>query len=870
MRSLIFTALLLVIVVGCSGGGGGDITELRARCPGGASFCLVSCNLGCAQGGCTISEIAQNQTITLEFSQTVDPASVTPATVSIRTANGEQPVGRLIVHGNKVTFQPEIRVSGGKTLFGFDAGKVYVVSLPGGPGQPQSIRSTSGDPINAAVNCSLTVSQGIVDLDRAPPVATLVAPAAVTDVSLDATIVVSFSELIDISSFQGSGTEFSPILYQVRAPIRDPVTGDVIFDPVTGQPVCDLSFEPVRINGVPRATVSADQTTVVSLRPNIPLPAESCLEVIITEQVKDLSGRSAEPTTFRFLTTDVPPVIMQIDETFERSSKLDKATSSGKWENSQAVAGSIGGDGRHGIFDIDLGTQPDPINFPNLHVFSTNNMVIPAENTLIGEELTVTDGRFFFTEFDLAEEKTLVFSGSNPAQIFVRGRAQIAGTILLNGQDLAPWKGRPVSRPGTIQGQPGGPGGPGASRGGRGGNSGNSTGTSPDFHGRDGEDLQLLAGHAYLSRAVGTGGKGTAQFPAAGLSSELTYSVFGSISSIIAAGGAGGGLFGPGIPGVALVTDSGLPQDLGPSSVPGVAIDLFPLPAGTSSLEHFAVGGSGGGGGGSHPFLASIAAPLEAWKAGAAGTGGGGVFAIRAGGEVRIINTGLVQARGGRGPAHVDTSEGLPAPGGGGSGGSILVQSGEEIVQGGLLDVQGGRGSSLFAAGFIQGVSLGGDGAPGFIRMETPGGTILTGNTIPALSAANSGVLTDTDTVVGSQSLWYPTRQFFAPEFLHYELTAMIDGVKVTYSDDVSSGLSPANEPGGPVQIMFQAARVDPGTAEEDDRTIGPWRGFVGTNSGEEETLNLDDGTGFRFLLIFDRTMTQDIVVTGLSVFFKG
>ena len=154
--------------------------------------------------------------------------------------------------------------------------------------------------------------------------------------------------------------------------------------------------------------------------------------------------------------------------------------------------------------------------------------------------------------------------------------------------------------------------------------------------------------------------------------------------------------------------------------------------------------------------------------------------------------------------------------------------------------------------------------------METPSGTILTGNTIPALSAANSGVLTDTDMVVGSQSLWYPTRQFFAPEFLHYELTAMIDGVQVTYSDDVSSGLSPANDPGGPVRIMFQAARVDPGTAQEDDRTIGPWRDFVGTKSGEEETLNLDDGTGFRFLLIFNRMMTPDIVVTGLTVFFKG
>ena len=138
--------------------------------------------------------------------------------------------------------------------------------------------------------------------------------------------------------------------------------------------------------------------------------------------------------------------------------------------------------------------------------------------------------------------------------------------------------------------------------------------------------------------------------------------------------------------------------------------------------------------------------------------------------------------------------------------------------------------------------------------------------------------------MVGARSRWFPTRQFFNPEYLHYEVVAEIDGQETTYSDNPAIGL-PANNSSLPLQVLFQGATVDPTSRLANPETIGPWRFFVGSRSGRSgpdaettESLNVIDtngdekgvGNGFRFLLLFDRGVNANTVVKSVTVWFRA
>src|SRR5690606_11724758 len=182
--------LLAWLLSGCSSGSGSTSRLSPIRCTEGTSkFCLVSCNLGCSHTTCSVSENAQNQPITLVFSEAIDPSSVNPATVSLRTASGEPPIGDLLVSGSTITFRPKIEIQGGTTFFGFRANETYLLTLPAGSSGGQSLRSVSGDPLGALVSCQLLVSRGVIDLDNRPPVANLIVPSETTNVSRGVTIV---------------------------------------------------------------------------------------------------------------------------------------------------------------------------------------------------------------------------------------------------------------------------------------------------------------------------------------------------------------------------------------------------------------------------------------------------------------------------------------------------------------------------------------------------------------------------------------------------------------------------------------------------------------------------------------------------------
>jgi hypothetical protein len=848
LRLAMAPALALVFVfAGCNSGSGSASRLSSPACASGSTkFCLVSCNLGCSNTSCSVSQIAQNQSIQLTFSQAVDPTSVNSGTVLLRTAGGEPPIGDLLVSDRTITFQPRIEIQGGATFFGFRANETYVLTVPSGTDGGASLRSTSGEPLGAQVSCQLVVSRGIIDLDNQPPRPTLISPATLTGVSRGAAIVLEFSELIDAAPFAGGG-EGSPVEFGVSRTTRQ-----------GGAAVCSETATVVPLPGVPLITLDrVRNVATVTFRPSVQLPGETCVEVRVTNRVHDLSGRSAEPVTYRFVTEAAPIEDLAVVEEFDNEGRLDRSASSTIWSGGLAQPGVIGGTGKLGDFN--------PANGPEIgggvrvwDLDIAGGIVIPGNQTLSGREARITDGNFEFTNFRVPAGVTVRFVGTQVPKIWVRGEVVIQGTIDLAGVVM----GQLANSFGTV-GQPGGVGGAGGGRGGNG--SGPSNGT-PGFNGEHGQDVRVPAGHAYQGNIVGTGGRGGLQYPADNAS--VTHNYITQCAQV-AAGGSGGGFFAAGSSGVALRSPS-TPPELGPSIAGGIAFSLFPIPAGRRSIDHFLVGGSGGGGGGSSIFGHRNPNALT-WRVGCGGSGGGGAIAIRAGGPIQLTTAAPAvsfNVRGGDAfTPYLHQIQGPPAPGGGGSGGSVLLQSAASIAAAGIIDLRGGLGVWI-QPGTTQGLFIearGGDGAPGFVRAEAPGSAATLSNVRPALDPRMIGPLTDSDTTSGFLTKWYATGQLFAPRFVRYEVEAVVGGNVVIYSDDPTRGVWAPLGGGTPIEIGFQAGRVEP----RDGTLIGAppvgWKGTVGAHQGQTGITG-EGIDGFRYNLVFNRA---DVVLRKVTVFFQ-
>ena len=550
------------------------------------------------------------------------------------------------------------------------------------------------------------------------------------------------------------------------------------------------------------------------------------------------------------------PLQRRVVEDFTSSQQRDVATSAGLWAFGRLAAGVLGGDGRLGSFDPTLGTLVSA----NVYEFSTDNMSFPAGSTLTGDVETVTDGRFFFTDLVVPAGITIRFTGSAPAQLFVRGRAEVLGRVELNGAGMTTFDCRAPQQATVIPGQPGGLGGPGAGRGGKGGDRCLGLGYQPAYDGQAGEDVQLPAGHAYASRAVGTGGQGSPVYPpSCGMAPASVVATFLNIyTGQCAPGGGGGGFWVAGQPGY---TNNTLPAvRAGTAPAGGGAFNNFPVPGSAASLDHFLVGGSGGGGGGSHPFYAlAITGFLDIWKAGAGGSGGGGALAIRAGGDVVLGSSGLIEAHGGNGTNFADRGAaanrvGNACPGGGGSGGSVLLQTGGALDVLGSINTAGGTGSTIAnvvpANAAIPGtVVRGGDGSAGTYRLESlQSSNINPLVLVPTLDPVRHvGTLLDRDATSGSRSLFValPSANANVTRCERYEIDADVNGVPVRFSDDPAFGI-PADGPLGPVWAHFQAGRLSGATVV----ASGPWRTHFGAATGDD--LNRDLPTHARFDLVLN------------------
>ena len=241
----------------------------------------------------------------------------------------------------------------------------------------------------------------------------------------------------------------------------------------------------------------------------------------------------------------------------------------------------------------------------------------------------------------------------------------------------------------------------------------------------------------------------------------------------------------------------------------------------------------------------------------------------------------VIQARGGAayrtftGSASGESFQNVPAPGGGGSGGTILLQIGGGTTMNGQLDVAGGAAGLLVTSypSFFAGLDVkanGGTGAPGYFRMEKSGGAALfeLGQGNPPASQRNVGELTDSQDRGASQSHFYTTRKTVPPEFLYFELEAELNGVTKIYSDNPDPS-SPYSLPGPtePLQIEFQGAMVNALTGFPNLETLGPWVKFMADDPSG--SINDNPATGFRFRVVYDsQGGTVDIVVRRITVCF--
>ena len=863
---------LAIAAAGCSGGSANS-ASVHIRCAGGESFCIISCDLGCTQTGCAVTEIAENQRLKFTFSSAVSVASVNGSSVSLRTATGVAPEGDLMVAGNVLTFLPKVRTVNGISTFGFQRNETYIISITGGtPGL--GLTNVAGDPLGKEFTCTVVASRGIIDEDQQPPRVEMISPTNTAAAPRDPTIILRFSELIDTTPLRGTLTAASPVRFTLRTAINN-----------NGVLSCDRDSSGLVLEGIPRLSterIGDVDVTVVEFKPTVLLPGESCVEVAVTADLRDLSGRAAEPNSFEFFTEAGTVVPITISESFAAPARLDRNISGGSWNNG-ARPGLIGGDGRHGSFDYTIGTPVTSTEY----IFDTTSVVIPAALTLTGLEYDVTDGKFFFTEFTIPQGVTVNFIGPIPPQIHVRGFADIQGNIRLNGDAMSTFNARGTTGANFfVDGQPGGIGGAGAGRGGKGGRE--CEGTGPIIvagkiltNGQSGEDVKLLAGHGYAIQAMNTGGRGSAMRPTSGEAAPNTPLVGFVYRAHFAPGGGGGGFSLAG--GMANVTT--VPNlVVGPEPAGGVQFDLAALSTvGYTSLDHYTVAGSGGGAGATHAF-GTIYVTGDVYIAGSGGSGGGGACVVRAGGNVTVGGGSLCEAKGGSGALINARDPGVPSsnvnwgvssPGGGGSGGSFLFQSGADMTIGGTIDTSGGPGSTTgnISTASINVQSSAGAGSPGFYRLEAAGTLNVTNTShVPAyVSTAHAGNLTDRDALSGQTSLWYGSNQVFPPAWLHYELDVDTDGdgtIDITYTDTGAPGTQVANDPNAAVILQFQGARLLQSTGAPDPGTEGPWRHGIGP--GAVPGISLDSPTGFRFMMTFNRGLFPDVVIRGLRVFARA
>lgn len=645
------------------------------------------------------------------------------------------------------------------------------------------IESSSGQANQTRLFCTLQASRGIFDANPgAPTVEVFVDRVASFDSNGDPDVI-DFDQPASGATDVWRSSDILMTFNDVMNPatLVNPISGESNTIRVRLDPdgiVSDPSDQ-VDLPGVFSIAIDQDaQTTTVTFQPEGGFPSAGTdltsqrrIVLELPDTIRDLGGNSISNSGSLVFTPEAvafDPV--ELAEEFEDNSQEDSASTGSLWAvdgvllSGETITGGLrgGGSGRLGDLTIPSGvtitlntdvedfTAPE---FADLSIYDPLTIVDPA---VVGQPLTVTGGVFEFATLQIESGGTLRMSGSNPGRLLVRGEALLEGVLDIAGRDGADQDS--VDFLGGAGGAPGAGGGIGGDGGDRpdgenftdvgGVNNPNDPLVYDEVNGQSGGGIafpNLIAPTTFVASGVGglawpqpTAVDPTLEFPddpedVAGMQFESRQRC-----AVIGPGGVGeGGAYAlPGTAGDYQERLNGLNQVdpfTPPPSFGGGDVDALMLDATVRTLDPnlgFLRGGSGGGGGGAHfqettnngqilndcsvPASGTLTITDLAVHSGAGGGGAGGAIQVQAG--RRVVHNGVISAFGGDGGSVLlGGSTDFAQAGGGGSGGAILFQAPSITIQNtpSRFNVRGGAGG-LGANG-----SLGGDGSPGLIRLES-------------------------------------------------------------------------------------------------------------------------------------------------------
>lgn len=483
----------MLLFTSCSGSGGGGGT--------GVMF-VETCSLGCSNGqtglqvSCAVSQIFQNQELGVLFSEPVDITTVNTSTFQIiNPANSDVPLGSFFLdpaNSSRVIFRPALTLdqTTGQPEFGFDPVTTYLVTIPGVQqgDSPPYIQSMSGQINQSRLQCTVTTTNQTVDLVPGPPQVTVTLDLAngmldqpadgAVGVALDTVITMVFDDIMNSATLVDASTGTSNfVTVQV-----DP--DGIVFDPLD-------RFELPGFFTIVVDEINLRTTVTFTSSSGLPSGGTGLIPrkvvVNLPSAIQDLAGNSLFNAGEFVFTPEVvifPPVALPDadGENFTDTANEDGSRSSADWGGGEVeLRFTSGGSGRLGdlvvlsgqtvVLDTDSQLFPIPDQVANNFTGQENNIMtnlIPGVDydpsmPLTWPTITVTDGIFEFSSLRILGGGRVIFTGSNPARIQVRGEAFIGGVLDVSG--VSP--GAHDSR--TQLGQPGALGGPGGGAGGAGG-----------------------------------------------------------------------------------------------------------------------------------------------------------------------------------------------------------------------------------------------------------------------------------------------------------------------------------------------------------------------------------------------------------------
>ncbi|MBI1380167.1 MAG: hypothetical protein GC161_03670 [Planctomycetaceae bacterium] len=670
--------------------------------------------------------------------------------------------------------------SSGNPTFGLAPGSSYRISLPASSGLAiQSVSGQANQsPLQCFVQASLGVNDvvpGAPSVEAFLDTEVGGTPMAISangaqDVPLETGLRLEFDDLMNPATLVNPATGQSDtlaVLIDLDGQLesegdRIPLQGDfqILLDSDLNRTT--VLFQPT--NGFPSAGNQLD---------GLGNAAPRRIVVEIPSLVSDIAGNSlanAGDVVFTTISLVFPPLDLPYGdgEDFSSTELIDSQrtgaiveitqTGPGQLEG-RALPGLGGGSGRFGdvrvpggetlVLGVDaLGSSFGPGVTTDLSQGDIQGYVVDNYDSALGElpgevDFTAADGLYEFSSLVMDPGSVLRFAGPLSPRIYVRGDLRLDGVAFLTGTTPADQ----VSSDGFADEPPAGAAGSGG--GGRGADRSNQTGTG----------LQALGGFAHgigvpveLDGAAGEGrgglpnageGQGGSRWPLV-FPGPTPQDLGGFIPSFaivceskqVGAPGGGGSFGTQGGPGAWANLSSGpaAQPPPPPTALGGASV----LRADSTTLDPDAgllVGGAGGGGGGAGIGLSRLLAipnncsvavgtqPIGLLNfvdhSGSAGGSGGGAMQFQVGGTAAIA--GNIDLSGGRGGRSIPVS-GLAqngvqaAPGGGGSGGALLLQAYDlNLAQiPGLIDVRGGAGGAT-----VLTTSRGGDGGAGVVRIET-------------------------------------------------------------------------------------------------------------------------------------------------------